>query len=112
MSLARALANLELDDGAEHVLRDVLVLFAHHPGEPLTQGDIVMRTGHERETLLDMLRALVDAFVLDFDSASGAYTFSGDVVVGFEIDTFKRRVDSHQGHVSSNVARFRERHGF
>ncbi|HHJ99144.1 MAG TPA: hypothetical protein ENN10_04280 [Actinobacteria bacterium] len=112
MSLARALANLELDAAAERVLRDVLVLFAHHPGEPLTEHDIVMRTGHQREELYEMLSALVRAFVLDFDSASGVYTFSGDVVVGFEIDAFKRRVDSHQGHVSSNVARFRERHGF
>jgi len=46
VSLARALANLELDAAAERVLRDVLVLFAHHPGEPLTEHDIVMRTGH------------------------------------------------------------------
>lgn len=110
MSLARALASLELDAAAERVLRDVLVLFTHHPGEPLTEREIVMRTGYERETLHEMLSALVRAFVLDFDSASDAYTFNGDVAAGFEIDTFKRRVDSHEGHVSSNVARFRERH--
>ncbi|HAL29411.1 MAG TPA: hypothetical protein DCP20_01665 [Coriobacteriia bacterium] len=111
VSLARALANLELDAAAARVLRDVLVLFTHHPDEPLTERDIVMRTGHERETLHEMLTVLVRAFVLDFDSASGTYTFNGDVVVGFEIETFRRSVDSHQGHVSSNVARFRERHG-
>lgn len=112
MSLARALAYLELDAASERILRDVLVLFTHHPNEPLSERDIVMRTGHEREMLHEMLQALVRGFVLDFDSASGAYTFNGDIVVGFEIDTFRRRVDSHEGHVSSNVARFRERHGF
>ncbi len=112
MSLERALARLDLDGSAERALRDLLVLFKHHAGERLTERDVARRTGRAVEEVAPLLSALVAAFVLDFDGASGAYRYSGDVVVGYEIETFKKRIDSRQSHVTSNVARFRERQGF
>ncbi|MHB1017225.1 MAG: hypothetical protein ACYC2X_04975 [Coriobacteriia bacterium] len=112
MSLERALARLDLDAPAERALRDVLLLFKHHPGESLGDRDVATRTGRMVEEISPLLTALASAFVLDFDRDSGGYRFTGDIVVGYEIDAFKRRVDYKQSHVTSNVARFRERQGF
>ncbi|MHB8050367.1 MAG: hypothetical protein ACYDHQ_04010 [Coriobacteriia bacterium] len=112
MSLERALARLELDAPAERALRDILILFKHHPGESLSERDVAARTGRRLEEVAPLLTALTSAFVLDFDGESGGYRFTGDIVVGYEIDAFRRRVDYKQSHVTSNVARFRERQGF
>lgn len=112
MSLERALASMKLDATAERTLRDVLVLFRHHHGEPLGARDVAMRTGRRLEEVTPLLNALTSAFVLDFDGASGGYRYEGDVVSGYEIDAFRRRVDNVQSHVTSNVARFRGRQGF
>ena len=112
MSLDRALARLALDAPAERALRDVLILFNHHPHELLSGRDVALRTGRGTDEVAPLLDALTSAFVLDFDGASGAYRYSGDVVVGYEIEAFRRRVDSHQSHVTSNLARFRGRQGF
>ncbi|MBN2247755.1 MAG: hypothetical protein JW733_03565 [Coriobacteriia bacterium] len=112
MSLERALSRLELDSPAERALRDVLILFKHHPGESLSERDVAVRTGRMAEEIGPLLAALASAFVLDFDGESGGYRFAGDVVVGYEIEAFRRRIDSRQSHVTSNVARFRERQGF
>jgi len=101
-----------LDADSESVLRDVLVLFSHHPREWLTPQDTATRTGRPADSVRPMMSVLASSFVLDFDDATGAYRYSGDVVLGYEIDTFRKRVDSQHSHVSSNVARFRERHGY
>lgn len=110
MSIERALAQLAPDASAQRALRDVLILFKHHPGESLSERDVAMRTGRRAEEIAPLLSALHVAFVLDFDGAAGTYRYAGDVVLGYEIDAFRRRIDSQQSHVTSNVARFRERH--
>jgi len=109
VSLGRALASLPGDEQTESVLRDVLVLFGHHAQEWLSESDVQSKTGRTRTELRSILPTLSDSYVLDFDRSQGLYRFSGDVVLGFEIDSFMRRADCHQNHVRANVARFRER---
>lgn len=111
MSLSRALSNLSDDDHTKHVLRDVLRLFEHHRREWLTEGDVQSRTGRPRSDIHDVLPALSDAYVLDFDRSAGAYRFSGDVALEYEIGAFMRRVECQQSHVRTNLERFRERQG-
>lgn len=112
MSLSRALASLSSDEHTERVLRDVLVLFGHHAHEWLSEAEVQTRTGRTRTELNTILSTLSDSYVLDFDRSQGLYRFSGDVALGFEIDTFMRRAQSHESHVRANVARFRERQGY
>jgi hypothetical protein len=109
LSLTRALSNLPEDAELERTLRDVLILFRRHKAEWLSELDVRTKTGCRPAHIAMLLPVLACAFVLDFDSASGAYRFNGDVVLGYEIDAFVRRVDSHQAHVRTNVAKFRER---
>lgn len=112
MSLSRALSVLSPDEHTERILRDVLTLFGHHPKEWLSEGDVQAKTGRTALEIRQVLPVLSDAYVLDYDSDSRRYQFSGDVVLSFEIDAFMRRVEHHQTHMRSNVARFRERQGF
>ncbi|MHB1323651.1 MAG: hypothetical protein ACYCXZ_04805 [Coriobacteriia bacterium] len=111
MSLSRALSTLSPDEHTERVLRDVLVLFGHHPREWLSEAEIQMKTGRTTLEIRQLLPVLVDAYVLDFDCEKELYGFSGDVVLRFEIDGFMRRVEQHQSHMRSNVSRFRQRQG-
>jgi hypothetical protein len=94
------------------VLRDVLALFGHHEQEWLSEYDVQVRTGRTCADIHAVLPVLSDSYVLDFDHAAERYRFSGDVVLGFEIDTFMRRAEFHQSHMRTNVARFRERHSY
>lgn len=112
MSLSRALSTLSPDDHTERILRDVLTLFCHHAREWLSENDVREKTGHTAVEIHQVLHVLRDSYVLDFDGTQRSYRYSGDVVLNFEIDAFMRRVDYHQSHVRSNVARFRERQGY
>lgn len=112
MSLNRALSKLAPDAHMEHVLRDVLVLFGHHEKEWLSEGEVQAKTGRTLTDVRSVLPALVEAFVLDFDAATGRYRYCGDAALSFEIGAFMRRVDYHQSHVRTNIARFRERQGY
>lgn len=112
MSLSRALSTLSPDEHTERVLRDILTLFEHHKREWLTERDVQAKTGRTMLEVHSVLPVLRDSYVLDFDGAEQSYRYSGDVVLSFEIDAFMRRVDYHQSHVRSNVARFRERQGY
>jgi len=111
VSLARALSKLPDDNEVERALRDVLLLFRRHKGEWLSESDVRTKTGQLPAEIHRLLPVLADAYVLDFDSASERFRYGGDVVVAFEIDTFVRRVETHQSHVRTNVAKFRERYG-
>lgn len=111
MSLERALKRLGLDAHSEHVLKDVLTLFAHHSGEWLAVEDVAWRTGRSVDEVSMLLPVLHESFVLDFDDAKGAYRYMGDIALDYEIEAFQRHVDNHYEHVASNVARFRRRHG-
>lgn len=111
MSLSRALDSLTLDEHTERVLRDILSLFGHHQREWLTAQDVGAKTGRSAVEVAHVLKVLADSYVLEFDGAEERYRYGGDVVVGFEIDKFMRRVESHQSHMRTNVARFRERQG-
>ena len=111
MSLARALTNLPDNAEVERALRDVLVLFRRHKAEWLSETDVRIKTGLSPVDLALILPVLARAFVLDFDSAESRYRFSGDVALGYEIETFSRRVEAHETHLRTNVARYRERYG-
>lgn len=111
MSLSRALSTLSPDQHAEHVLRDILTLFTHHPREWLTEAGVLEKTGHTRLEVHPILHALASSYVLENEPERG-YRFSGDIVLTFEIDSFMRRVEYHQSHIRTNVARFRERQGY
>lgn len=111
VSLARALSRLPDDIESGRALRDVLVFLRRHKGEWLSDAEIVMKTGQPAADVRRILPVLVDAFVLDFDSATERYKYEGDVALSFEVDAFVRRIDSHESHVRTNVARFRERYG-
>lgn len=110
MSLSRALTQLPRDDHTERVLRDVLILFNHHEREWMTESDVQLKTGRTSLEVRSVLPALADAFVLERDDSR--YRFSGDVVLRYEIDGFMRRAESHQSHMRTNVARFRERQSY
>lgn len=112
MSLSRALSKLSPDEHTERVLRDILTLFSHHAREWLSEGDVQGKTGHTLVELRPILLLLSESYVLESDAEERRYRYSGDVVLGFEIDSFMRRVEYHQSHVRSNVARFRERQGY
>jgi len=112
VSLSRALASLSSDEHTERVLRDILVLFGHHVQEWMSETDVEIKTGRSRADIHTVLPTLSDSYVLDFDHNQGLYRYSGDVVLGFEIDSFMRRAESHQSHMRANVARFRERHSY
>lgn len=112
MSLSRALSTLSPDEHGEQVLRDLLTLFGHHPREWLTELDVQLKTGRAKDDVHHILEVLSNSYVLDYDSGEQRYCFSGDVVLTFEIDSFMRRVEYHQSHMRSNVARFRERQGY
>lgn len=103
---------LSPDEHTERVLHDVLTLFSHHKREWLSEADVQLKTGHTALEIRSVLPALRDSYVLDYNSAEHSYRYDGDVVLTFEIDAFMRRVDYHQSHVRSNVARFRERQGY
>jgi len=111
VSLARALSKLPDDSELERALRDVLVLFRRHKGEWLSEAEVRVKTGQVPADVHRLLPVLVEGFVLDFDSTSDRFRYGGDVALSFEIDTFVRRVESHQSHVRTNVAKFRERYG-
>ncbi|MRS12889.1 MAG: hypothetical protein EG823_07430 [Actinobacteria bacterium] len=112
MSLSRALSILPDDEHTERVLRDVLVLFGHHQKEWMSEGEVQARTGRTRVDIHAVLPVLSTCYVLDFDSDKQSYRYSGDVVLGFEIDTFMRRAEHHQNHMRANLARFRERQNY
>jgi len=111
VSLSRALSTLSPDEHTEQVLRDVLMVFGHHPREWLSESEIQMKAGRTALEIRPLLSVLVDSYVLDFDTDKGLYEFSGDVVLRFELDSFVRRVEHHQDRMRTNVSRFRQRQG-
>jgi hypothetical protein len=112
VSLSRALSTLSPDEYTEQILRDILTLFSHNPREWLSEADIRLKTGRTATDIHGILEVLSTSYVLERDDTGQRYQYSGDVVLKFEIDSFMRRVDHHQSHVRSNVARFRERQGY
>ncbi len=112
MSLKRALSRLDPDPEGEGVLRDVLALFGHHDKEWLAEEEIALKTGRLKFEVRPVLGVLVDSFVLEFDASAERYRYCRDAALDFEIDVFMRRVEHHQSHTATNVARFRERQGY
>lgn len=110
--MSLALSRLPKDEHTERVLRDILVLFGHHQQEWMSEGDVRMRTGLTGVDVHSVLPALSASYVLDFDGETGMYRYGGDVVLGFEIDTFMRRANHHQNHMRANLERFRGRQNY
>jgi len=110
VSLARALSRLPEDDGTETVVRDVLTLFSKHEREWLTAEDVRRRTGHVQVAVDRVLTALKDSYVVNARAGEPVeYSFTGDIALVVEIDSFVRRIRVHRDHVQNNVAKFRER---
>lgn len=110
MSLARALASLPSDEVVEAQVRDIVVLFTHHPGEWIEIVEAARRVAHPVAKVQPVLEALRAAFVLDFDGVD-SYRYKYDVGVSIEVDAYLHRARAAQNHVQTNVARFRERYG-
>ncbi|MCE5204409.1 MAG: hypothetical protein ABFC80_03405 [Coriobacteriales bacterium] len=110
MSLARALAALPSDGEVEATVEDVVVLFSHHPGEWIDAHDVAKRVARPVVQTEPVLKALAQAFVLDFDGSS-SYRYQYDIGVSVEIEQFLHRARAQKNHVQNNVARFRERYG-
>ncbi len=111
MSLARALARLPEDRLTEGVIRDVLSLFQHHPGEWLSESDVVVKTGHPSGEVSKVVRVMTESFVLESRGEPATYRLVPGAVLTYEIEGYMRRVQSHRDHVETNIARFRERYG-
>lgn len=111
MSLSRALTMLPPDTPLDGVMRDILVLLSHHPGEWFSHQEVASRTGHDARDISQVLEALRRGFVVDFDDDHGAFRFEHDPGVDFEIETFLRRSVVQETHAQRNVARYRERYG-
>lgn len=110
MSLARALSRLPEDSGTEMVVRDVLMLFSKHQREWMTVDDVRRRTGHSPVAVERILATFKDSYVLNARVGDPVeYTFTGDIALVVEIDSFVRRIRAHRDHMQSNVAKFRER---
>lgn len=110
MSLARALSRLPEDNATEMIMRDILTLFSKCQREWLTVDDVRRRTGHAHAVVERILDAFKDSYVLNSRTGDSVeYTFTGDIVLVVEIDSFVRRIRARRDYAQNNVAKFRER---
>lgn len=111
MSLARALSRLPEDSGTEMVVRDILMLFSKHQREWLTVDDVRRRTGYAQALVEHVLDTFKDTYVLNLRAGDPVeYTFTGDIALVVEIDSFVRRIRAHRDYMQNNVTKFRERY--
>lgn len=105
MTLARALARLAPCREVEGDVVAVMEVFARRPDETMRVPDVVRQTGLAEDRVETILRALVEALVLDFDGVG--YRYERDVAVEMELRALRDRLRAHREHLQGNVARFR-----
>jgi DNA-binding IclR family transcriptional regulator len=110
VGLGGALARLHADTALDAVVRDLLTLVRHRPGERMTVDEIASRTGRPPDTLRPILTTMAECFVLDFDSGDRTYRYVPDAVLELAIERYLHRVDVVSDLRQNNIARFRQRH--
>ncbi|HEY3316937.1 MAG TPA: hypothetical protein VGK50_00725 [Coriobacteriia bacterium] len=110
MGLQMALTQLHPDRSVDAVVRDVLVFFNSHPGEPFSPFEVARRTSRPYTQVEPILLTLGRCFVLDFQSDPPSFRYLTDPVLDMEVERFLRRVGTVEGRLQDNVARFRQRH--
>ena len=110
MSLRRALDTLPHDRTTQAVARDSLAFFCRHPGEWIDLSDVQGVLDAPGAVIDAVLDTLARSFVLDFDDAGSRYRYRADRFTEIEIERYLRRAERHDGHVRSNVARYRQRY--
>lgn len=113
MGLQRALAALsDSRDGALQAHR-VIGFLDKHAGEPVGVARISRATGVSAESVERVLKALVDAFVLDFggESAPQEWVYRPSPVTALEVSRYLRTGNGSAAQLQRGIDRFRNRQG-
>ncbi len=110
MGLQAALAQLHADRSVDGVVRDVLVFFRTHPGEPYSPFEVSRRTSRPYTEVEPILLTLGRCFVLDFQADPPSFRYVPDPLVDLDVERYLQRVRTVEGRLQNNVARFRQRH--
>jgi hypothetical protein len=111
MSLRTALDTLPSDRATLAAVREIIGLFARHPGEWIAASRVVEITEMPTDTTRRVLRVLDSSFVLDSDDDSERYCYERDALLDLEVKRYLRRADTHSATLRSNVEEFRRRYG-
>lgn len=109
MGLSVALARLQADRSLDGVVRDVLLVFKHHPGVCFTSAEVARRSNRQLAAVEPILLTLARNFVLDFQSDPPGYRYAPDALLELDIQRYLQRVNVATGRLQDNVARFRQR---
>jgi predicted transcriptional regulator len=109
MGLDRALQGLADDRATENLVREVLQLMSHVPGEWLRASDLSHRLAAPENRIAVILSRLADGFVLSRDA--DRYRFIHDPVVDLDVKRFLEKSEAHARLAQDNLARFRDRFG-
>ena len=109
MGLSMALARLQADRTLDGVVRDVLLVFKHHPGVSFTAAEVARRSSRPRAVIEPILLTLARNFVLDFQSDPPGYRYVPDALLELDVQRYLQRVSAVTGRLQDNVARFRQR---
>jgi hypothetical protein len=109
MGLDRVLHQLPDDRATENVVREVLQLMSHHPGEWLRASDISRQLEHSEGRITVILSKLADGFVLLADG--DRFRYDHDPLTDLDVSRFLTKSEAHTRFVQDNLARFRGRYG-
>lgn len=112
MGLSSVLARLHADRAVDGAVRDILELFHRHPRERMSAETVAKLTGRPLSLVLPILATLAEGFVLDFDSDPAGFRYVPDAVLELDIERYLHRVETVNGRLQNNVARFRQRHSW
>jgi hypothetical protein len=112
VGLSSALARLHADYTLEAAIRDVLDLFHRHPRERMSAETVARLTGRPVILVQSILTTLSDGFVLDFDTEPAGYRYVPDTLLEMDIERYLHRVETVNGRLQRDVARFRQRHSW
>lgn len=110
MGLSTALNRLHADRTLDGIVRDVLLLFRHHPRESFTAAEVADLTRRPLPLVEPILLTLRDCFVLDFQADPSAFRYLPDALVEIDMERYLQRVNTVNDRLQNNVARFRQRH--
>jgi len=113
MSLRRALSALPDDRDTVATVRQVVAVFAGHPGESVDAERIVRSTGLSPMRVEPVLCALADTHVIDCDGDPRLHpcTYRPDAVLSLEVRRFMRVAGGVETRLQRGADRFRGRYG-
>lgn len=112
MGLSSAIARLHADRTLDSAIRDVLATFHGHPREVLTVDTLARLSGRPAGQVEGIARTLRECFVLDCTGDLPGFRYVPDALLELDIRRYLERVDTVNGRLQDNVARFRERQGY